>query len=75
MIRFVFTALFVLAAGACGGGEPEGPGRPMYPQQPVCQWKTPCPKAETPRPAPAEPAPDGGISPDGGALDGGTLPR
>jgi hypothetical protein len=60
MIRLGFVILMVLAGVACEGEEePEGPGRPMLAQAPLCQWKTPCPKAE--------PAPDGGV-PDGGPL-------
>lgn len=64
MIRFGLAVLLILAAAACGDELPEGPGRPMYPQAPLCQWKTPCPQAEV-QPAAA----------DGGAPDGGALPR
>jgi hypothetical protein len=61
MTRLRFTILFVLAAAACGDELPDGPGRPAYPQEQLCQWKTPCPQAEP--------------LPDGGASDGAPLSR
>jgi hypothetical protein len=61
MSRVVFTILMVLAGATCGDELPDGPGRPTYAQEPLCQWKTACPQPEP--------------TPDGGASDGAPLSR
>jgi hypothetical protein len=58
MIRYAILLTLALAgAGGCGDEtEVDGPGRPIYAQTQVCQWKTPCPLVKL-------------AAPDGGADD------
>jgi hypothetical protein len=51
-------AIGLLAIVACDDDAPVGPGRPTYPVQPICQWKTRCP---VPTPGkPVQPSGDAG---------------